>query len=98
MEEKHTHNIFKDSYDNPLLTPEQVRIDLSSISMEPIKRGKSEHKRCKPDQFARVHWKAKLAGSGHLVQDTTFASGVDNPIEFKIGQSHLTHCLDLALP
>lgn len=66
--------------------------------MEPIKHGAKEHKRCLPEQFARVHWKAKLSSSGHLVQDTVFTSGVDSPIEFKIGHSHLTHCMDLAVP
>jgi len=98
MHEKHTHRIFKDTYDNPNLTPEQVKVDLESITMVPIKHGPQSHKRCKPEQFARIHWKATLTGSNHLVQDTHFASGVDNPVEFKIGHSHLTHCLDLAVP
>ena len=96
MEQKSTVNIFKDYYDTPTYAPEKIQSDLNLITMIPIRHG--THKKCHPDQFARVHWKAKISKTNHMVQNTVLASGLNNPIEFKIGEHQLTYCLDLAVP
>jgi hypothetical protein len=54
--------------------------------MIPVRHGPKENRKCQPDQFARIHWKAKISQTNHMVQNTILASGINNPIEFKIGE------------
>ena len=71
-------------------------MELSQIHIIPITE--TTNPKCKPHDFTRAHWTAKLSESGELVEDTREKFGNENPRQFKIGDYQATRCLDLVLP
>jgi len=77
--------------------PAEVSADLHRIEMVPFKVVKASLQKCKPDQFALVHWTAKLAKTNKLVEDTKKTYGKENPKEIWIGHRSIVRCLELTV-
>ena len=65
--------------------------------MVPVKKADESVEKCGPNQSAVVHWTAKLATTGKLVEDTKTKFGEDAPEEIWIGHRQTVRCLDLTL-
>jgi len=91
-------NIFDKRYDYDSLNDQStnVRMELSQVHIIPIKE--TTNPKCKPHDFTRAHWTAKLSETGELVEDTRQKFGNENPRQFKIGDYQATRCLELVLP
>lgn len=83
-DQKNQHHIFS-HFDMLNDQPDVVNRDLSFIRMIPLRYGNTDVDTCQPHMFARVHWTARLAVNGHLVEDSKKKYGINFPREFKIG-------------
>lgn len=90
-------NIFKTNGEMPLHSPEAVVAELANVRKEIIKAGKGNN--CLPDDYAKIHYKAYIAETGRIVEDTyTRNDGKPAPKTFIIGHFDYIKCFDLILP
>jgi FKBP-type peptidyl-prolyl cis-trans isomerase 2 len=81
----------------PLHSPEAVVNELATIRKDISTPGKGNN--CLPDDFAKIHYKAYIADTGRIVEDTyTRNKGKPAPKVFIIGHFDEIKCFDLILP
>jgi len=103
-EDEHHHsdepwveNIFKTNGEMPLHSPEAVVAELANVNKDILVEGKGNN--CLPDDFAKINYKAFLASSGKMIEDThTRNDGKPSPKRFIIGHFDVIKCFDLILP
>ena len=96
-DEPWVENIFKTNEEMPLHSPESVVQDLALINKDIRTKGKGNN--CLPDDFAKFHYKAYIASTGRLVEDTyTRNKGKPAPEVMIIGHFNKIKCFDLILP
>ena len=76
----------------PNHTPEAVKLDLASITKHITTAGKGNL--CQPDDYATIHWTAKVKGSDEIVEDSR-KHGSGNPKVFVLGHFDEIKCFDL---
>ena len=77
----------------PNHTPEAVKLDLASITKHITTEGKGFL--CQPDDYATIHWTAKVKGSDEIVEDSRKKFGENHPKVFVLGRFDEIKCFDL---
>jgi len=81
----------------PLHSPEAVVAELANINKDIKVKGKGNN--CLPDDFAKISYKAYIAATGKIIEDTyTRNDGKSSPKSFIIGHFDEIKCFDLILP
>lgn len=87
--------IFK-SKDMPNHSPEAVKLDLALIKKHTTVQGHGNI--CQPDDYATIHWTARVKGSNEIVEDSRKKYGEKNPKIFVLGHFDKVKCFDLIVP
>lgn len=97
-EDEHGHDewnthIFSKSTGMPNHSSEAVKQDLALVKKEITKQGKGQT--CLPDDYATIHWTARVQATNTLVEDSRRYFGVNHPKVFLIGHYDRIRCFDL---
>lgn len=84
------------SGDMPLHTPEAVGEDLATMHREVVTPGTG--KKCAPNDYASIHWRALIPHTHVVVEDSRKFLGANKPKVFKVGHFDRIKCFDLILP
>jgi len=97
-DEPWVENIFKNTEgEMPLHSPEAVVTELATMRKEIKVEGKGNN--CLPDDYAKINYKAYIAETGKIIEDTyTRNNGKPSPKVFIIGHFDAIKCFDLILP
>lgn len=80
----------------PNHSPEAVKLDLALIKKHVTVKGKGNL--CQPNDFATIHWTARVKGTDEIVEDSRKKFGEKNPKLFVIGHFDKVKCFDLIVP
>jgi len=80
----------------PNHTPEAVIQELALIKKHVTKEGAGNI--CLPDDYATIHWTARIKGSNDVVEDSRKKFGEDKPKVFVLGHFDKIKCFDLIVP
>ena len=96
-DDEHDHDDWNDqifkSTGMPNHTSEAVKQELALIKKHVLKAGTGET--CLPDDYASIHWTAKIRGTKEIMEDSRKFFGENKPKQFIIGHFDQIKCFDL---
>lgn len=99
-DDEHSHDDFNEAIFKtvgmPNHTPEAVIQELALIKKHTTVEGSGNI--CLPDDYATIHWTARIKGTKEIVEDSRKKFGVDRPKIFVLGHFDKVKCFDLIVP